>query len=94
MDLQGRGAMVTGGSSDLGAVICATVARAGCDLALGYVANGEGADRSSRTVEGLGRRACVVQLDQADAGAIEPAINIGAARLGRILGEHVFPHLR
>ena len=37
MDLQGRGAMVTGGSGDLGAAICASLARAGCDVAVGYV---------------------------------------------------------
>ena len=29
MDLQGRGAMVTAGAGDLGAAICATLARAG-----------------------------------------------------------------
>lgn len=35
MDLQGRGAMIAGGSIDLGAAICATLARARCDVAVG-----------------------------------------------------------
>lgn len=51
MERQGRGAMVTGGSGDFGAAICVTPARTGCDLAVGYVANREGADRVARAVE-------------------------------------------
>ena len=39
MELQGRAAFVTGGSGDLGAAICERLARAGCDVAVGYVGN-------------------------------------------------------
>jgi len=35
MDLHGSGAMVTGGSGDLGAAICATLPLAACDVAAG-----------------------------------------------------------
>jgi len=36
MDLHGRAAFVTGGSGDLGAAACEALARAGCDVAVGY----------------------------------------------------------
>jgi 3-oxoacyl-[acyl-carrier protein] reductase len=84
MDLRGRGALVTGGSGDLGTVICRALAAAGCDVAVGYVGNREGAAKACHGVEGLGRRACVVQLDQADPAAIAPAVESAAQGLGRL----------
>ena len=57
MDLRGRGALVTGGSGDLGTAICAALARAGCDVAVGYVENLEGALRTMKLVEDVGRPA-------------------------------------
>ena len=80
MELQGRAAFVTGGSGDLGAAICERLARAGCDIAVGYVGNRESAERVAGLVKGLGRRATMVQVDQADAAACEPAVSAAAAR--------------
>ena len=51
MDLRGRGALVTGGSGDLGAAACEALARAGCDVAVGYAGNGDGALKTQRLVE-------------------------------------------
>jgi len=84
MDLQRRVAFVTGGSGDLGAALCERLARAGCDIAVGYVGNVEGAEEVVRVVEGLGRRAAMVQVDQAEAAACEPAVGAAAAALGRL----------
>ena len=84
MDLHGRAALVTGGSGDLGRATCEALARAGCDVAIGYVGNLDGAMATARAVEKLGRRACAVQLDQADAGAIDAAVGRAAAELGRL----------
>ena len=75
MDLPGRAAFVTGGSGDLGAAICQRLASEGCDVAVGYVGNREGAEKVARATEGLGRRATMVQVDQANAAAIEPAVS-------------------
>ena len=75
MEIQGRAAFVTGGSGDLGAAICQRLARAGCDIAVGYVGNRESAEQVVRVAVGLGRRAGMVQVDQADAAACEPAVN-------------------
>jgi 3-oxoacyl-[acyl-carrier protein] reductase len=84
MDLKGRSALVTGGSGDLGTAICRALAAAGCDVAVGYVGNRAGATRTCQLVEGLGQRACAVQLDQADAASIDPAVASAAQELGRL----------
>src|SRR2546429_7702878 len=41
MDLRGHGALVTGGSGDLGTAISRALAEAGCDIAVGYVRSEE-----------------------------------------------------
>ena len=84
MDLQGRAALVTGGSGSLGSAISRVLAEAGCDIAIGYVGNREGADETLQTVEKLGRRACRVQLDQTEPNAVEPAVERAARELGRL----------
>jgi 3-oxoacyl-[acyl-carrier protein] reductase len=84
MDLRGRGALVTGGSGDLGTAICAALARAGCDVAVGYVGNRDRALRTADLVEEVGRHACTVQLDQSDAAAVDDAVAHAARDLGRL----------
>jgi 3-oxoacyl-[acyl-carrier protein] reductase len=84
MDLRSRGALVTGGSGDLGTVICLALARAGCDVAVGYVGNRDGALRTAKLVEEHGRRACMVRLDQSDTAAVDPAVAQAARDLGRL----------
>jgi 3-oxoacyl-[acyl-carrier protein] reductase len=84
MDLRGCGALVTGGSGDLGSAICRALAGAGCDIAVGYVGNRDGAVKTASAVEALGRGVCTVQLDQSDAAAIEGAVALAARELGRL----------
>lgn len=84
MDLRGRGALVTGGSGSLGSAISIALAEAGCDIAVGYVGNRDGADETVRAVETLGRKAVRVQVDQTDPTAIEPAVERAARDLGRL----------
>ena len=84
MDLRGRGALVTGGSGSLGTAIALALADAGCDIAVGYVGNRDGADETVGGVEKLGRKAVRVQIDQTDPLAIEPAVAQAARDLGRL----------
>jgi 3-oxoacyl-[acyl-carrier protein] reductase len=84
MELEGRAAFVTGGSGDLGAAISEQLARAGCDVAVGYVGNKDGAEKVAGVVQSLGRKATMVQLDQADAAACGPAVDAAAGALGRL----------
>ena len=84
MNLEAKAALVTGGAGDLGGAACEALARVGCDVAVGYVGNRDGAVKTARLVEGLGRRACTVQVDQADASAIDGAVARAAGELGRL----------
>ena len=84
MDLFGRVALVTGGSGDLGTAACIALARAGCDVALTYVGNREGAAQTVEAVERLGRRARALALDQTEPLAIDSTVGAAAEALGRL----------
>ncbi len=83
MDLTGKVAMVTGGSGDIGGAICTALAAAGCDIALTYVGNTEGADQAAAGISGQGRRARVVALDQRDEASIDAAAASVVEHFGR-----------
>lgn len=82
MELEGKRALVTGGSGDIGAAICAALARAGADVAVSFVGNEESAVAVRDEVEAEGRTAMIVQLDQRD----EPSIEAAAAAVVDGLG--------
>jgi 3-oxoacyl-[acyl-carrier protein] reductase len=83
MDLNGRVAFVTGGSGDIGGAIAVALAAAGCDVALSYVGNTEGAEATVKAVTAQGRRAEAVQLDQRDEASIDDAADAVVAAFGR-----------
>ena len=102
MDLRGRGALVTGGSGDLGTAISVALARAGCDVAVGYVGNRDGALRTAKLVaEHLLLTMQQTPLRAADALHLALAISARAASLasfdarlaaaGRAAGLAVYP---
>ena len=84
MDLTGCAALVTGGSGDLGRAVAIALAEAGADVAVTFVGHREGAVAACREVEKRGRRAAMVQLDQADPAAVAPAVDEAARALGRL----------
>jgi len=73
MELTGKVALVTGGSGDIGGAICEALAAEGCDIALTYVGNTEGADKMVAAVTAQGRRAHAIALDQREEGSIDAA---------------------
>ena len=80
MDLEGKTALVTGGSGDIGGVIAQALAAAGADVAISYVGHLEGAATIVNAVQAVGRRSLAVQLDQRAPGAIDDAVE-------RVVGE-------
>ncbi|MFI6494111.1 SDR family oxidoreductase [Streptomyces sp. NPDC050564] len=64
--MNGKVALVTGGSRGIGAATAARLARAGADIALTYVNGKEGAEDVVRAVEALGRRGLALRADSAD----------------------------
>jgi 3-oxoacyl-[acyl-carrier protein] reductase len=83
MDLNGKVAMVTGGSGDIGAAICVALARAGCDIALTYVGNTSGAESTIAAVADTGRVAQMVFLDQRVEASIDDAVVDVLGHFGR-----------
>lgn len=82
MELTDRIVMVTGGSGDIGGAIALALAAAGCDVAVTYVGNDAGAAEVVAAIDGLGRRAVAIQLDQRDPSSIDAAAAAVVEQLG------------
>ncbi|MFF8192626.1 SDR family oxidoreductase [Streptomyces bobili] len=80
--LNGKVALVTGGSRGIGAATAVRLAREGADVALTYVNGKEAADDVVRAVEALGRRAVALRADSADADEAAGAVGAAADALG------------
>jgi len=81
--LDGKIAVVTGASSGVGRAIAREFSRAGADVAL--LARGmDGLEGAAREVEANGRRALVLPIDVADAGAVDDAADRIVAKWGKI----------
>ena len=84
MDLKGRVALVAGGTGLLGLAIARALAKGGADVAITYLERQDAAKETCAAVEGLGRRAWSVALDQTDAAAIPKAVEAVRSRFGRL----------
>jgi glucose 1-dehydrogenase len=70
IDLTGKRALVTGGSSGIGEAVVAELAQAGADVAINYVSHAEDAEAGAGRVRETGRRALALAADVADAAAV------------------------
>jgi 3-oxoacyl-[acyl-carrier protein] reductase len=84
MDLDGKTALVTGGSGDIGSAIAGALAAAGVDVAISYVGHLKNAAAVADAVRAAGRRSLAVQLDQRDPAAIDAAADTVVRALGRV----------
>ncbi|WP_436986881.1 SDR family oxidoreductase [Streptomyces sp. enrichment culture] len=80
--LDGKVALVTGGSRGIGAATALRLAQEGADVAVGYVHGKEAAEEVVRAVEARGRRAVALRADAADPAEATGVVHAAAGALG------------
>ncbi|MDX2523589.1 SDR family oxidoreductase [Streptomyces europaeiscabiei] len=80
--LDGKVALVTGGSRGIGAATAVRLARDGADVAVTYMRGKEGAEEVVRAVEALGRRGVALRADSGDPEEAAGAVRLAAEALG------------
>lgn len=81
-ELDGKVALVTGGSRGIGAAIVKRLAADGAYVAFTYQRSAERADEVANAVRASGRRAVAMQADSREAHAVEAAVERTVAELG------------
>ena len=74
LPLSGKRALVTGGSRGIGRAIALRLAEAGADVAVNFLSREDAASAVAQEIEGLGRRALIVQADVKDREAVKAMI--------------------
>jgi 3-oxoacyl-[acyl-carrier protein] reductase len=82
--LDGRTALVTGGSRGIGRAVVLLLARAGADVAIGFRSRANEAEEVAAGARALGRRALTVSGDLADPAASELLAAQVAEAFGRL----------
>jgi 3-oxoacyl-[acyl-carrier protein] reductase len=84
MSLDGRVALVTGGSRRIGKVLALALAEAGADVAITYRRRAREADAVVRAIRKLGRRSVAIRADLTRPADCRRAVGSAARRLGRL----------
>jgi 3-oxoacyl-[acyl-carrier protein] reductase len=82
--LEGKTALVTGGSRGIGAAIARRLAADGADVAITYTKGADAAASVVKEIERAGARAIAIQADAADADASKAAVEKTLAAFGRL----------
>jgi 3-oxoacyl-[acyl-carrier protein] reductase len=82
--LQGKVALVFGGSRGIGAGVAKRLAAEGAHVALTYVSQPQKAAEVVAEIEALGMQGLAVKADSADAGEIRAAVEAAFDRFGRL----------
>jgi 3-oxoacyl-[acyl-carrier protein] reductase len=69
-DLEGKTALVTGGSRGIGRATCLALAREGARVAVNYLSNAEAAREAVADIEGLGGEAMMIEADVSDPDSV------------------------
>ncbi len=83
-ELNGKAALVTGGSRGIGAATAILLAEHGADVAISYVSRPDLAAKVAKAIEAKGRRALAVQSDVTDADGCAKFVDRVAATFGRL----------
>jgi 3-oxoacyl-[acyl-carrier protein] reductase len=82
--LEGKIALITGGSRGIGAAIAKRLATDGANVAITYSKGADAAASVVKEIERAGRKAIAIQADAGDAGAVEAAVEKTVATFGRL----------
>jgi 3-oxoacyl-[acyl-carrier protein] reductase len=82
--LEGKIALITGGSRGIGAAIAKRLAADGANVAITYTKGAEAAASVVKEIERAGRKAIAIRADATDAGAVEAAVEKTVATFGRL----------
>ncbi|WP_208869214.1 SDR family oxidoreductase [Streptomyces sp. MJM8645] len=82
--LDGKVALVTGGSRGIGAAVALRLAEDGADVALTYQGGAERAEEVAAKITAMGRRGWAVRADSADPQAVQAVVAAVAERFGRL----------
>jgi 3-oxoacyl-[acyl-carrier protein] reductase len=82
--IEGRTALVTGGSRGIGAAIAVALAQRGADVAINYHSNRDAAEQVAACVRDLGHRAGIYQADVSDWDACQAMAETVERELGPV----------
>lgn len=84
MSLEGKVAVVTGGSRGIGRAICVRLASMGALVYINYVSRSSAAEETQRIIQELGGRAEIIGFDVAESSAVQEAFKKIIADAGSV----------
>jgi 3-oxoacyl-[acyl-carrier protein] reductase len=84
MSIEGKVALITGGSHGLGITHCLALAKAGCHVAVGGYSHMAKAREVAAEIVAMGRKALAIKMDVADFNQVQVGIKLVERELGQI----------